>query len=256
MPWTVRPHYGHSVWTSALVPSYANTSGCDRDAGLPTAKVIEFFLQCQSVSFVAVPPSPRFSFSRKRWKVDPHGMWSTASLSLSVCGCRGLEPKSNVKSEQQDQLPKTDRSAKNPYPNHSSSRLFFEEPVPVTTEHQVHDPPAGRQGLRQGRADPACPPSLRAGAPAAGTIQFSSRLGSACRGCLRSEGGDLSLGPLESVDGALVDLTTAAGGGGAAGPGVRRGTALLRAGRRRPARERSEIRLRHLSRDALPLAFC
>jgi hypothetical protein len=115
-------------------------------------------------------------------------------------------------------------------------------------------PQQGAKALRQGRADPACPPSLRAGAPAAGTIQFSSRLGSACRGCLRSEGGDLSLGPLESVDGALVDLTTAAGGGGAAGPGVRRGTAL-RAGRRRPARERSEIRLRHLSRDALPLAL-
>jgi hypothetical protein len=160
MPWTVRPHYGHSVWTSALVPSYANTSGCDRDAGLPTAKLIEFFLQCQSVSFVAVPPSPRFSFSRKRWKVDPHGMWSTASLSLSVCGCRGLELKSNVKSEQQDQLPKTDRSAKNPYPNHSSSRLFFEEPVPVTTEHQVHDPPAGRQGRAP---DPAVAASRRAG---------------------------------------------------------------------------------------------
>ena len=111
-----------------------------------------------------------------------------------------------------------------------------------------------QQGAKAGHLTP---PSLRAGAPppAAGTIQFSSRLGSACRGCLRSEGGDLSLGPLESVDGALVDLTTAAGGGGAAGPGVRRGTAL-RAGRRRPARERSEIRLRHLSSgDALPLAL-
>ncbi len=172
------------------------TSGCDRDAGLPTAKLIEFFLQCKSVCFVAVPPSPRFSFSRKRWKVDPHGMWSTASLSLSVCGCRGLE----LKSDQQDQLPKTDRSAKNPYPNHSSSRLFFEKPVPVTTEHQVHDPPAGRQG----RADPgavAASRRRRAGRRD-DTVQFSSRLGSACRGCLRSEGGDLSLGPLESVDGA------------------------------------------------------
>jgi len=163
MPWTVRPHYGHSVWTSALVPSYANTSGCDRDAGLPTAKLIEFFLQCQSVSFVAVPPSPRFSFSRKRWKVDPHGMWSSASLSLGVCGCRGLELKSD---QQQDQLPKTDRSAKNPYPNHSSSRLFFEEPVPVTTEHQVHDPPAGRQGLRQNAKAGLTPPARRRCEPA------------------------------------------------------------------------------------------
>ena len=130
--------------------------------GLTNGQIEEFFLQCQSVSFVAVPPSPRFSFSRKRWKVDPHGMWSTASLSLSVCGCRGLELKSNVKSEQQDQLPKTDRSAKNPYPNHSSSRLFFEEPVPVTTEHQVHDPPAGPQGSL-GRADPRIVSSRRAG---------------------------------------------------------------------------------------------